>query len=240
MSKRYTGFLPTAQARDWKGPQGRAYRGEAMDLPAILYAPPASPPSISSAAGHLANLQVSPGSEEAQRMCVGSGRRLLGLYGNCGLLGACLRTLLEYLVSTTAFRSRLCYLTWKVKATKFNRLLFQLAPSVPRTGETGCGLLLTTPNSQDGRDVPDALRPSRIATGRKTDYLSRQIAMLPTPATRDYKGARKPETLALTGRNPDTNSLEDCLVGKNTGMKLQPAFVEWMMGYPDGWTELTD
>ena len=28
------GLLPTAQARDWKGPQGRAYKGQAMDLPA--------------------------------------------------------------------------------------------------------------------------------------------------------------------------------------------------------------
>ena len=27
--------LPTCQARDWKGPQGRAYKAESMDLPAI-------------------------------------------------------------------------------------------------------------------------------------------------------------------------------------------------------------
>lgn len=26
--------------------------------------------------------------------------------------------------------------------------------------------------------------------------------------------------------------------GANTGMKLQPAFVEWMMGYPNGWTQV--
>jgi hypothetical protein len=29
-------------------------------------------------------------------------------------------------------------------------------------------------------------------------------------------------------------------IGKPTGLKLQPAFVEWMMGYPEGWTELPD
>lgn len=29
------GSWPTAQGRDWKGPQGRAYKGEAMDLPAV-------------------------------------------------------------------------------------------------------------------------------------------------------------------------------------------------------------
>ena len=27
--------LPTPQARDWKGPQGRAYKGESLDLPAV-------------------------------------------------------------------------------------------------------------------------------------------------------------------------------------------------------------
>ena len=26
--------------------------------------------------------------------------------------------------------------------------------------------------------------------------------------------------------------------GPKIGMKLQPAFVEWMMGYPLGWTDL--
>jgi hypothetical protein len=28
--------------------------------------------------------------------------------------------------------------------------------------------------------------------------------------------------------------------GTNRGLKLQPAFVEYMMGYPEGFTELTD
>lgn len=39
----------------------------------------------------------------------------------------------------------------------------------------------TTPTSQDTRDSPPKLRPSRIATGRKTDYLGRQAAMWATP-----------------------------------------------------------
>ena len=28
-------------------------------------------------------------------------------------------------------------------------------------------------------------------------------------------------------------------IGANTGMKLQPAFVEYLMGYPEGWTDLS-
>ena len=80
-----------------------------------------------------------------------------------------------------------------------------------------------------------------IREGANAHYKLRdQIAMLPTPTQRDYKGARKPETLAKAGRNSQTNSLEDAMVGKKTGLKLQPAFVEWLMGYPDKWTELID
>ena len=63
------------------------------------------------------------------------------------------------------------------------------------------------------------------------------LAMLPTPTTRDWKGTRKPETLAAAGRTV-TNSLEDALVGTNRGYKLQPAFAAWMMGYPENYTEL--
>ena len=68
----------------------------------------------------------------------------------------------------------------------------------------------------------------------------------PTPAAVDYKGARKPETIAATGRNPETNSLRDCVeftnpapLGKPAG-SLNPTWVEWLMGYPEGWTDLED
>ena len=87
-------------------------------------------------------------------------------------------------------------------------------------------------------------------------YLAEKIAMipmLPTPTTRDWKGARKPETLAAAGRLP-SNSLEDTLfamkydcnqqdgeVGtQKNGLKLQPKLVEWMMGYPSNWTNLNE
>ena len=61
----------------------------------------------------------------------------------------------------------------------------------------------------------------------------------PTPTSRDYKGARKLETLKKKGRNPKTNSLPDSVEGKHIG-RLNPTFVEWLMGFPLGWTELKD
>ena len=64
--------------------------------------------------------------------------------------------------------------------------------------------------------------------------------MWPTVTARDYKGGRTPEALAKAGRN-ETNSLPDAVnaqMGK-TG-SLNPQWVEWLMGYPEGWTDLED
>ena len=68
----------------------------------------------------------------------------------------------------------------------------------------------------------------------------------PTPTAVDYKGARKPETMKKTGRNPMTNSLRDAVAHTNPVKEgqlsgsLNPIFLEWLMGYPEGWTDLKD
>ena len=62
----------------------------------------------------------------------------------------------------------------------------------------------------------------------------------PTPASRDYKGAVRPETLEAKGRNADTNSLPDAIEYRGESGRLNPAWVEWLMGYPIGHTELED
>jgi hypothetical protein len=115
--------------------------------------------------------------------------------------------------------------------------LYQLAVSERPTDETGCGLL-QTPNVVD-------------ATGRKYTYpsgnhdkpflcLPGQIAaMLPTPASRDYKGSNPGNPYDSLDSVIESGATKD-QDGKRTGMKLQPAFVEWMMGYPESWTELPD
>ena len=64
------------------------------------------------------------------------------------------------------------------------------------------------------------------------------VKMFPTPATRDYKGARKPETLEATGRNPETNSLGDAIGEGNVTGSLNPDWVELLMGFPVGFTDM--
>jgi len=72
--------------------------------------------------------------------------------------------------------------------------------------------------------------------------------MWPTPTTREYKGARSQEAMEKSGRNPMTNTLSDAVEaqsdyqtpkGKLAG-SLNPEWVEWLMGFPTGWTDLKD
>jgi predicted DNA-binding protein YlxM (UPF0122 family) len=107
--------------------------------------------------------------------------------------------------------------------------------------------MLPSPQTMDAigmtREVTLRAGSPRIKSNQGIDGqagLRDVVAMCPTPRASDYKGASN--QIVSKGRNPETNSLMDCVeqppTGKRTGMKLQPAFVEWMQGYPIGWTDL--
>ena len=62
-------------------------------------------------------------------------------------------------------------------------------------------------------------------------------SLIPTVAARDYKGARKPDTMQKTGRNSETNSLPDLVEWRDgTNSRLSPQFAEEMMGYKIGFS----
>lgn len=218
------------------------------------------------------SLMLAKGGEKAiTAIC---GQRCLRSFNSPNLPGSSLKTFTESLVLSKAWSSNRSALTWKKKATKFGRSLFQLVPSMPPTEGTGSGLL-GTPNTMDhmnpksekslwkeatqdrrNRSKPGNLRdqlsnqelwdsfpkrdydqmlPTPDASDRrsmnsKQQGLSNQIQMLPSPQARDWKGKS-----IKRDRVPD--SIENH--GNSTGnkLRLQPAFVEWMMGYPKGWTK---
>jgi hypothetical protein len=102
--------------------------------------------STSSAADSPVSPGVSPGSSEAQKMTATSGRRWLPLLKSYGLNGS-LAKMCEALL-TSRWASSAAFLTWKASDTKPRHLLFQLAPSMPRTEGTGSGLWPTVTASQ--------------------------------------------------------------------------------------------
>ena len=128
------------------------------------------------------------GSRKARQMTVTSGRMCLKSLSAKDPLGA----FLKMLVVTSTWASTRCYLTWKTKATPQGRLLFQLAPSMPRTDATGSGLW-ATPRTTDGTGGPNKLdeKGRRISQSNPNlvfgAKLADQVRMWPTPRAQEAK-----------------------------------------------------
>lgn len=206
---------------------------------------------------------VLPGSEEAVMMTVTSGLKCLELSKKSGPLGLLEKMLLE----SSAWHSTRCYLTWKDKATKQGRLLFQLVPSVPRIDGTDAPLW-PTPNackvgmdtsvmkSGDGRSKPNKLgwavaiwptptarswaSPSQTATRQGGQDLQTTVQMYPTPTTGAglCGGTGNYQQLKALEAVGEITPEERRSMASGNGGQLNPEWVEAMMGFPPGWTEL--
>jgi len=260
-SRQGSGLLRTPRANDWKGgvTGKRGSRRKPCDffLPDQLNALSSIPTSETSmepdsgvqpylpGVSH-ASLSVVPGSERAKKITATSGLKCSGSYRKQGPLGSLVRTLLE----SSTWNSNKCVLTWKMKAMKSDRLLFQLAPSTPRIVGIGSGYLLTTPQAVDASagaviskdDKFKILKSGRLRRMNRSGVdgsagLSREIAMLPTPGT-----PRPHDNEETAGQYYQSQNQKDLttILGTSSGpkLRLEPAFVEWMMGYPEGWTDL--
>ena len=152
-------------------------------------------------------------------MTVTSGRKWLALlqsYGHAGLLAKMSEALL-----TNQWGSNAAFLTWKASATAPSHLLFQLAPSMPPTDATASGLLHT----------PTAAANQMAPSMKERDPGS----WWPTPVARDYKGQGMSRERRET-REPD-NLCSWTAKHEGSGA-LNPEWVEWLMGFPAGWTSL--
>ena len=170
-------------------------------------------------------------------MTVTSGRNILGLYKKLNRSVS----LAKMLLGSSTWSSTISLLTWRAKVKPQSNLLFQLFPLMLLTDETEYGLLLTptTIQSDFSETRYKKRKKYRESIGRHytPGCLREQIMSLPTPTARDYKGARSSESLAKAGRNKN-NSLPDQFNQPGKTSQLNPHFVEEMMGYPIGWTEL--
>jgi hypothetical protein len=74
-----------------------------------------------------------------------------------------------------------------------------------------------------------SMRPSRAETGRKTGYLSETIQRVPTPTVACATGGQ-------TSRGGERK--DEPLLAGVAGGSLNPDWVEWLHGWPIGWTAL--
>jgi hypothetical protein len=152
-----------------------------------------------------------------------SGRTLLDLYESSGRVGC----LAKMLLVTSRWASTTCLLTWRDLATPGRRLLFRLLPSMPDTDETECGLLPTPAATSYGTNQGGAagrvgpIRPSLATMARKN--------LWPTATSRDWRSGKASAATHARNSRP---------LSEQVGGSLNPAWVEWLMGYPAEWTAL--
>lgn len=184
-----------------------------------------------------ASRSVVPGNGEARRMTVTSGLRCLELSKKSGPLGSLEKMLLE----SSTWNSTRCFLTWKGRATKQGRLLFQLAVSMPRTEETVSPLWHTPNVPNGGRVNPPEMSPTgKMPDGKKRQVgLEHQVRMVErglwmTPTANDAKNSSLPPSQIK--RKQLTSQIMKAEAGQPG--QLNPEWVEWLMGFPIGWTDL--
>lgn len=228
-----SGLLPTPEAKNQEGYQvsrGKRYMrlGSQISL-------------FSSQEDSLVNPLAKPDEEKERKTTATSGLSCLRLYAIGNRHGSSLKTCVESLLSTEAWYSNKCALIWKAQVTKSNRLLFQLSPSTRRIVaiESGLSLIPKTPSASDAEggimDIGRAQKEGLNPKIKLRDVIPHYTKMMPTPNARDTRGKS-----IKRDRVPDIVEGHNRPIGQQTGLKLQPTFVEWMMGFPKGWTEIPD
>ena len=129
-----------------------------------------------------------PGSAEAVRMTVTSGRKCSELLKNFSQLGLLAKMLLE----SSTWHSTQCLLTWKAKVTKQGHLYFQLAASTPRISDTDAPLW-PTPAARDCKGANSMEHLQREGKRNHADQLANAVKLWPTVTASDYR-ARGPNS----------------------------------------------
>ncbi len=170
----------------------------------------------------LASLTVKPGSAEARQMTVTSGRNISELLTRCDPLGL----LVKMCLTSEQLFSIKCYLTWKIWRTPQNRCVYLLAPLALTTSENE-SLFWLTPTAHDA----NAIKRSREGWLKRMEY-RKSINRNTTPP------GSLAEQVLLSDIAPVVNVTGDILHRIDRGGMLNPEWVEWLMGFPIGWTEL--
>lgn len=178
----------------------------------------------------LANLSASQGNNKLKTTIDTFGRKCCELSDRLNRLTLWQKTLRDYLLLKTEWRSSLCVNQWRMKGTKYSRLLFLLVPSEPPTVATGSGLL-PTPACFNG--TRNGRKSSTLEQGGKHAVTLMEMGakgFLPTPIASDcgekLTGKESQDSLTKRARNQ---------TGKT--FQLNHRFLAEMMGFPPDWTD---
>lgn len=187
----------------------------------------------SSPAASPASRLAMPVKDRARMMIATSGRKCFELYELSGQGGSWQRTFMASLLTMTEHYSTRFTTTWRAKVTKRSRrLFFQLAPSGRRTGGIGSGLWPTA-------QAHDSTGPrGKNNTFSDNHYYPHDLAtavMGPTPTAVTNTGGL---AMCKWGGAGSRARMKEIFTPAEINGQLNPQWVEWLMGYPVGWTDL--
>ena len=191
------------------------------------------------------------GSEGALRMNATCGRKCAALLPNCGPVGCLGKMLLASSIWGSTKRS----LTWQKRDTLFSHSYFRLAASAHGMSASellSSRLMFPTPLASDKSTCRDAanldvfLSDNGIFRKRNRDgtiwslSLSAAVFYLTPAASEGYRSTLKPT--AFQGKSPSSN-LSAQVIHQEQPLSekaaLNPDWVEWLMGFPQGWTAVS-
>jgi hypothetical protein len=108
--------------------------------------------------------------------------------------------------------------------------------SLARTIETGSRRGRKWPTPKGSPSGPDFARPGRDGSGG--DDLATAVARgnWPTPTAGDCRGSGSAAYSTESGRHSGTTLTDAAVRAGHHGGQLNPTWVEWLMGFPSGWT----
>lgn len=121
--------------------------------------------------------------------------------------------------------------TWPRSGMMRNGTAYQLHTLAPLTGATASGLW-QTPVSDDAVD-----RKAGKWNSRGEPKLSAQVKLWPTPCASMSKGSSPASLTRRNGRDRSSDRLDHAVMAADGG-QLNPQWVEWLMGFPIGHTDL--
>jgi len=130
----------------------------------------------------------------------------------------------------------------RLVAAPAGRLLFQLAPLAHRTDATEFGLL-PTPTAQEAGTGEKTMQnilagTTQMTIGRWVAHQEWKRKMWPTPSASDNRDRGNLSSPAIARRKAKGKQIMlSQSVSPEIGA-LNPTWVEWLMGFPEGWTDL--
>jgi hypothetical protein len=173
-----------------------------------------------------------PESEKAKMTLDISGLKCLESSEKFSRLGSWAKTFTGLLIGMKGWSLKRCPLIWKMKATKYNRIYYQLYPLAQSTEEIESGSLLKTPCAMDAYSENLTKKEQKfgnsgtLAQEVQSGFIY-QRGLLPTPIAGDWKGQK---------RSDGTASM---LSGKaSLGMLPTPTAFDWNSARtPEKWEE---